>query len=173
MIQLYLRFLCCTSAFLSLNTLLLLFSHSCSHLLFYSFFFPGYVFLFHFLFLLRFHYVIPFWPFCFFLSSFLCGMGRILPQLHCFVVPFPTALSSCFLGEIIEDSVFVHLMYLAWWSFALTPVVNIHLEFCWLCICIHQWVCCNFFASQHCGLLQDCLFLTGFYSALNVISVSE
>lgn len=82
-------------------------------------FFPGYVFLFHFLFLLHFHYVIPFWPFCFFLSSLLCGMGRILPQLHCFVVSFPTALSSCFLGEVIEDSVFVHLMYLAWWSFLL------------------------------------------------------
>lgn len=168
MIQLYLRFLCCTSAFLSLNTLSL-FSHSCSHPLLC--FFSG----------VCFSPPLPLQPFCFFLSSLLPRMGRILPLLHCFIVSFPLPLVLIF---FIASS----------WRFTIcSPNVLSMAKPCSLvfrCFCSEYTVgvlltlhvyssmrvgCCNFFASQSCGLLQDayCFSLTGFYSALNVISVSE
>lgn len=170
MIQLYLRFLCCTSAFLSLNILSLfflsLFLFSSPLLLFF------------------------FWCMFFSSTSFVAFLFLFVFSLECegyclcyivFLCPSPLPLLLVFL---IASS----------WRFAIcSPNVLSMVRPCSLvfkCFCSKHTVgvlltlqgyssmrvcCCNFFASQSYVLLQDayCFSLTDFYSALTVIGVSE
>lgn len=175
MIQLYLRFLCCTSAFLSLNTILSLFSHFCSHPLFCSFFLVcGFS---------------PPFPLCSPLVAFLflfCILSSLEWDRYCLCYPLflcPSTLPLAlvlFLASsprFIVCSPHVHSMVKPCSSvlkcscskYTVGVMLTLHL-------CSSMRVCCcNFFASESCGLLQDvyCFPLTNFYSALNVISVSE
>lgn len=101
------------------------------------------------------------------LFSLLPRMGRILPLLHCFLVSFPTALSSCFLNcKFSEILCSPHVLSVA------KPCSLVFKCFCskytvGVLLSLHLYssmrvCCCNFFASQSCDLLQEayCFSLT-------------
>lgn len=135
-----------------------------------AFFPPVYVFL------LCFLWVIPLQPFCFcLLPSLEWGGDCLCYTVFLWTSPLPLALvffvASSRRSTVCSPNVLSVLKpYSLVFKYTVGVWLTLHL---YSSMNIHR--CCNFFASQSCGLLRDayCFSLRDFYPALKVISVSE